>query len=169
MKATLWRWGRIHAPVTLLVTGAALHLALTGCEEENPPPQWEKLPAELKVEIARTPEQTQRGLMYRQHLPRDQGMYFVFEKEQRLSFHMRDTRIPLSIAFITSDGIIESVKHMIPLDERSVFSAGLAQFALEANRGWFEDNGIRPGDKVVLKEQRVTFLRRIGRYDQSPE
>jgi uncharacterized membrane protein (UPF0127 family) len=154
--------GRIAWGAAILARGAALCLVFGGCKEENPSPEWVKLPAELKVEIARTPEETQRGLMYRQHLPRDQGMYFVFEEPEQLSFYMRDTRIPLSIAYIRSDGIIESIKDMIPLDERSVFSNGLAQFALEANRGWFEDTGIRPGDKVVLKGQRVTFLRRIG-------
>jgi uncharacterized membrane protein (UPF0127 family) len=163
MKTACCKWGRKGSGAALLVTGAALCFIPTGCEEENPHSEWVKLPAELKVEIARTPEETQKGLMYRQHLPGNQGMYFVFEKERPLSFYMRATRIPLSIAFIASDGIIESIKDMIPLDERSVFSDGPAQFALEANRGWFDENGIRSGDKAVLEGDRVTFLRRVAR------
>ncbi len=138
---------------------AMLCLTLLSCEEESPPEEWMKLPPELKVEVARTPEQRHRGLKFRRNLPRDEGMYFVFEKEERLSFYMRDTRVPLSIAFIRSDDSIESIADMIPLDERSVSSAGPAQFALEAKRGWFEDNGIRPGDRVVLEDSRISFFR----------
>jgi len=140
---------------------AVLCLTLLSCEHESSP-EWMKLPAELKVEIARTPEQRHRGLKFRQNLPRDEGMFFVFEEEEQLSFYMRDTRIPLSIAFIRSEGVIESIADMIPLDERSVSSAGPAQFALEVNRGGLEEKGIRPGDKVVLKEGRISFFRRIG-------
>ncbi len=145
--------------VTLAVT-ATLSVILPGCRKESPRERWTKLPAELQVEIAKTPEQRERGLMFRQGLPKNEGMYFVFEEEQQLSFYMRDTRIPLSIAFITSEGIIESIKDMIPLDERSVPSTGPAQFALEVNRGWFDENGIRSGDRAVLKENRVLFFRK---------
>jgi len=135
-------------------------LTLLGCEQESPP-EWRKLPLELKVEIARTPEQRRRGLKFRQNVPRDEGMVFVFEKQEQLSFYMRDTRVSLSIAFIRSDGIIESVADMIPLDERPVASVGPAKFALEVNRGWFDDNGVRPGDMVVLEGNRVFFQRRV--------
>ncbi len=140
---------------------AVLCAAVLGCEHDSSP-EWMKLPAGLKVEVARTPEETHRGLKFRQSLPRDEGMYFVFEEEQQLSFYMRDTRIPLSIAFIRSEGVIESIADMIPLDERSVSSAGHVKFALEAKRGWFDDNGIRPGDKVVLEGDRVSFFRKVG-------
>lgn len=142
---------------------AMFYLTLLGCGEESPPEEWIRLPAELKVEVARTLAERRRGLKFRQSLPGDQGMYFVFDKEQPVSFYMRDTRIPLSIAFIRGDGIIESIADMIPLDERSVSSAGPAKFALEAKRGWFEEKGIRPGDKVVLRGDRVSFRRRVRR------
>jgi len=163
MEAATGRRNERGWPSSILAVILAPCLILLGCEKEDYREEWVKLPAELEVEAARTPEERQRGLMFRQHLPRDQGMYFVFEKEQPLSFYMRDTRIPLSIAFITSDGIIESVADMIPLDERSVRSAGAAQFALEVKRGWFEENGIRPGDRVDLEGNRITFWRRVGR------
>jgi uncharacterized membrane protein (UPF0127 family) len=135
---------------------------LTSCKEEVPRAQWVKLPAELKVEIAQTPEQRQRGLMFRQSLPDGEGMYFVFEKEEYLSFYMKDTRIPLTIAYITKDGLIESIQDLTPLDEQPAYSSSPAQFALEVKRGWFEENGVRPGDRVVLEGNRVTFLRRPG-------
>ncbi len=162
MKPTCCTWGWIASGAAILSTAAALCFTLGGCKQDNPSLKWVKLPAELTVEIARTSEERERGLMYRQHLPRGQGMYFVFEEPQPRSFYMRDTRIPLSIAFIRSDGIIESIKNMIPLDVRSVYSNGPVQFALEANRGWFEEHGIRPGDRVVLKNGRISFFRRTG-------
>jgi uncharacterized membrane protein (UPF0127 family) len=140
----------------------ALSGILLGCQQETPP-EWTKLPPELKVELARTPEERERGLKFRKSLPRNEGMYFIFDKEQPLSFYMRDTRIPLSIAFVRSDGTIESVADMIPLDERSVPSSGPAQFVLEVKRSWFQENGIRPGDKVKLEGNRITFWRRAGR------
>jgi len=153
---------RTHTIVVLAIA-AAIQLALAGCEKQAPTEQWSELPPEVQVEIANTPELRERGLMFRQHLPKNHGMYFIFEEEQHLSFYMRDTRIPLSIAFIASDGIIESIKDMIPLDERSVSSAGPARFALEVNRGWFDENGIRPGDRVVLEGNSVQFFREIYR------
>ncbi len=147
----------------LLLCGLCTALLLVlRCQRENAP-KWLKLPVELRVEIAKTPEERQKGLMFRQHLPRDQGMYFVFEKEEQLSFYMRDTRVPLSIAFIGGNSVIESIKHLIPLDERSVYSDGPVRFALEVNRGWFDHNGIRPGDKVLLEGHRVSFFREAGR------
>jgi uncharacterized membrane protein (UPF0127 family) len=148
-------WGR----VLCLIAGAALSLSVAGCREETElsGPEWRRLPAKLTVEIARTEEERARGLKFRKMLPRDEGMYFLFDEERQLSFYMRDTRIPLSIAFIRSNGVIESVADMIPLDERSVYSKGSAQFALEANRGWFEKHGIGVGDRVVLEGNVVLF------------
>jgi len=141
---------------------AAISLAAPACRREKSPDQWMKLPPELKVHLATTPEQRERGLKFRASLPGDEGMYFIFETDQPLSFYMRDTRIPLSIAFITRTSIIESIADMTPLDETPVSSAGAAQFALEVNRGWFDDNGIRPGDKVLLRQDRISFFRRVG-------
>lgn len=142
----------------LFCTAASLFF---GCEREKAPPAWAELPAALTVEIATTPEQRERGLMYRQSLPNDHGMYFVFEKEDWLSFYMKDTRIPLTIAFISTDGIIQSIEDMTPLDEQPVHSSSPARFALEVNRGWFEENGIRQRDRVVLEGDRVLFYRRV--------
>jgi uncharacterized membrane protein (UPF0127 family) len=148
--------------VARFLAAVALCSVLNSCKEESPVSEWVQLPAKLKVEIAQTPEQRQKGLMFRQNLPDGEGMYFVFEKEDWLSFYMKDTRIPLTIAYITKDAVIESIKDLTPLDEQPVYSSSPAQFALEAKRGWFEENNIRPGDRVVLKEGQVSFLRRTG-------
>jgi uncharacterized membrane protein (UPF0127 family) len=75
-------------------------------------------------------------------------MIFVFERTEPLAFWMKDTFIPLSIAFIGTDGRIVSLDDMAPRDETSHWSAGPAQFALEMRKGWFAERGIKAGDRV---------------------
>jgi uncharacterized membrane protein (UPF0127 family) len=108
---------------------------------------------ELLVEVADTPSLRQQGLMNRQSLPENQGMLFVFPDEQVLQFWMKDTIIPLSIAYIDSSGIIVTIRDMQPRDLTPVSSIVPAQFALEVNQGWFELNSIRPGDRVILPSE----------------
>lgn len=103
----------------------------------------------LWVEIASDPETQARGLMYRRELPEDQGMLFVFEYSQPLSFWMRNTLLPLDIAFLSSDKRIENILPMKPLDEGPRYeSRGPALYAIEANQGWFDRHGVKAGDKV---------------------
>lgn len=104
----------------------------------------------VPVEIADTDEERQTGLMGRTALPEDAGMLFVFGAEQQLSFWMKDTLIPLSIAFIDSEGRIVDIQDMQPLDETSHPSAAPAQYALEVNQGFFGARGIQVGDTVEL-------------------
>lgn len=106
-------------------------------------------PAVFRVEIARTPHQRQLGLMYRRHLDEDGGMLFVFEVEQELSFWMRNTFIPLSIAFLDSRGRVVDIQDMTPLDETPVRSARPALYALEVNQGAFQRKGVKVGDVIV--------------------
>jgi uncharacterized protein len=108
----------------------------------------ERVPVE--VEIADTEAERQTGLMGRTILPEDAGMLFVFEGEQTLSFWMKDTLIPLSIAYIDSQGRIVDIQHMQPLDETPHISVAPAQYALEVNQGFFEERGITVGDTVEL-------------------
>jgi len=105
---------------------------------------------ELFVEIADTPKKREMGLMFREKMPYDVGMLFVFEEESDLSFWMKNTRIPLSIAFIKANGDIINIIDMQPFDQRSHKSAQKAKFALEVNQGWFDKNGIVEGDKIEL-------------------
>jgi uncharacterized membrane protein (UPF0127 family) len=104
----------------------------------------------VEVEIADTEAERQTGLMGRTVLPQDAGMLFVFEGEQPLSFWMKDTFIPLSIAYIDAQGRIVDIQDMQPLDEIPHLSASPAQYALEVNQGFFEDRGITVGDTVEL-------------------
>ena len=105
---------------------------------------------EVPVEIAATDAERERGLMGRTALAEDAGMLFVFDQEQPLSFWMRDTLIPLSIAFIDSEGRIVDIQDMQPLDETPHTSAGPARYALEVNQGFFKARGIQVGDRAVL-------------------
>jgi uncharacterized membrane protein (UPF0127 family) len=107
---------------------------------------------EVRVEIADTDAERQRGLMGRTALPEDQGMLFVFGGEQELSFWMRNTLIPLSIAYIDSEGRIVDIQDMKPLDDDPphYVSAEPARYALEVNRGFFEKHSIMVGDRAEL-------------------
>jgi hypothetical protein len=102
----------------------------------------------LRAEIANTEDTRLRGLMFRKALPRNQGMIFVYPEEGRHAMWMRNTPIPLSVAFIDRDGTILNIEDMEPHTERAHAAAGNARYALEMNRGWFEKRAIRPGDRV---------------------
>lgn len=102
----------------------------------------------IHAEIANTPQSRERGLMQRNHLCADCGMLFVFEKADRHNFWMKDTPLPLSIAFIAANGAIINIAEMLP-ETTDVHSAnGDALYALEMNSGWFARNGVKPGNRV---------------------
>ena len=109
----------------------------------------------LDLEIPSTPESFSAGLMFRESLGKDSGMLFIFKEAGEKSFHMTNTTIPLDIAFINEDGIIESIKELKPLDETHVFSDAKVLYAIEVNRGWFTENNVQVGDKVLesLKDE----------------
>ena len=86
--------------------------------------------------------------MNRDSLPEDHGMLFVYPEEQILSFWMRNTRIPLDIAFIDRNGFILEIQQMQPHDDKSHASKQPAMYALEVRLGWFEDHEVEPGDRV---------------------
>jgi uncharacterized protein len=106
----------------------------------------------VRVEIADNASEHARGLMYRTTLAENRGMLFIFEGEQKLSFTMKNTLIPLSIAFIGSEGRIVDIQDMKPLDDDppSYVSARPAQYALEVNQGFFEERGVEVGDRAKL-------------------
>jgi uncharacterized protein len=104
----------------------------------------------VQVEIADTPEERRTGLMGRSALAEDAGMFFVYDQEQVLSFGMKDTLIPLSVAYIDAEGRIVDIQDMQPLDETSHPSAEPARYALEVNQGFFEGRGVKVGDMVEL-------------------
>ncbi|MGL4230270.1 MAG: DUF192 domain-containing protein [Casimicrobium sp.] len=102
----------------------------------------------LKVEVAATAETRTIGLMNRFSLAPDSGMLFVFPQSEQLGFWMRNTFIPLSIAYVDSKGVILNIADMKPKDESTHPSKGPAMFAIEMKQGWFKDKGIVAGDKV---------------------
>ena len=105
---------------------------------------------EFVVEVARTPQEQARGLMARKRLGEREGMIFVYAADRRMSFWMKDTLIPLSIAFLAADGEILQIEDMKPLDLTPVTSHRSARHALEVNEGAFERAGARVGDRVRL-------------------
>jgi uncharacterized membrane protein (UPF0127 family) len=102
----------------------------------------------IVAEIAATQEQRSLGLMNRFSLQPDHGMLFVFERAEPLAFWMKNTFIPLSIAFIAPDGRIVNIEDMKPQTEDSHWSKGPALYALEMKKGWFQEKGIGPGAVV---------------------
>ena len=125
---------------------------LTGCRNKLETAEIDLGGRTFTVEIARTPQERARGLMDRKELAPEQGMLFIFEYDQKLSFWMKDTYIPLSIAFITVDKVIVDIQDMEPLSNVSHIPAESYRYALEVNKGYFQENGIAVGDAVEFQQ-----------------
>jgi uncharacterized membrane protein (UPF0127 family) len=104
---------------------------------------------ELTIELATTPEARSCGLSLRDSLPANRGMLFVYAEPEVLTFWMKNTRMPLSIAFIEPDGRVVSIQKMNPFPLTTVYASPVpALYALEVNQGWFEENGVGLGDVI---------------------
>ncbi len=104
----------------------------------------------VEAEVADESDERTIGLMGREELADGQGMLFVFREPQAMNFWMRDTLVPLSIAYINAAGVIREIHDLQPLDEtpaRSAFRDLL--YALEVPQGWFHKNKILPGDRIT--------------------
>ena len=104
----------------------------------------------LSTEIASSGEQRYMGLSFREGLGDDAGMLFVYPEERPLTFTMRNTLIPLSIAFVSDELVIEEIVDMDVGPGQLFPSAEPARYALEVNQGWFERNGVEPGDVISM-------------------
>lgn len=102
----------------------------------------------LTAEVADQPDERVRGLMYRDSLGADAGMLFVYTDDSERRFWMKDTRIPLSIAYLDAGGRIVKIADLQPLNETGVPSGRPARYALEVNQGWFAKNGVTEGSVV---------------------
>ena len=102
----------------------------------------------IHAEVAATDAERERGLMYRRSLPENSGMLFVFDRPARSCMWMKNTPIPLSVAFIDQDGAIVNIEEMEPFTLESHCSAGWIRYALEMNAKWFERNGLKPGSRI---------------------
>ena len=103
----------------------------------------------LKAELAATDAERSKGLMFREKMGKDEGMVFVFDEPGYHSMWMRNTLIPLSVAFLDKDGAILNILDMEPKTEEVHSSAGPARYAVETNKGWFAAKKIKAGDKVT--------------------
>ena len=103
----------------------------------------------IDAQVAATPEQRMTGLMHRREMPQHEGMLFVFEYEAQQCFWMKDTLLPLSIAFVATDGTVVNIDEMKPQTLDSHCSARPVRYVLEMNKGWFAKKGVKPGHKLT--------------------
>jgi uncharacterized protein len=102
----------------------------------------------VTLEVADDEKELQTGLMFRQSMPEDFGMLFVFETEELRNFWMKDTLMDLDIAFLDKEGVIIDIKRMQKDSERITASDGPAMYAVEMNAGWFPKNNVEKGAKL---------------------
>lgn len=129
---------------------------LSKAEENDRQPQLDLPRAKLQIrgktidaQIATEPEQQAKGLMFRESLEPDEGMLFVFDQPKTASFWMKNTLIPLSVAYINAEGMIVEIHEMKALSEKVYTSSYPAvAYALEMRSGWFRDNGIYAGEYI---------------------
>lgn len=136
----------------LILFSCASKAAADGPTKPNPRLKTAELAvgsAKLVAELARTPDERERGLMFRKSLKDGEGMLFIFEADQRLAFWMKNTSIPLSIAYIASDGTIRAILDLEPFSLEARGSERSVRYALEVPRGWFGREHVNVGDKVV--------------------
>jgi uncharacterized membrane protein (UPF0127 family) len=102
----------------------------------------------IRAQLALTPQQRQIGLMFRRDMPSHEGMLFVFDEASPQCFWMRNTLIPLSIAFLSDDGTVVNLDDMKAQSDDSHCSAKPVRFVLEMNQGWFTKRGVKPGTRI---------------------
>ena len=122
--------------------------AVETIEQINFEKEWIKVGhVQFQTELALTPEQRARGLMYRDSA--ENGMLFVYDEARVLSFWMRNTKVPLDIAYIKADWTIEPVQFLYPYDEKGKASLGPVIGALEMPQGWFKAQGLAAGTRII--------------------
>lgn len=141
-----------RCPVLGILCLAACAMVTVSCGERLETVKIELGGENFTVEVARTDAEKQLGLMYRKNLRKNRGMLFVYEQDRKLSFWMKDTKVPLSIAYITKDGTIKEIYQMEPYSLRSVESSHYVRYALEVPRGTFARLGLEEGDTIELPE-----------------
>ncbi len=142
------------SPSFSLLSSVFCLLLFTACCRTNSPLQttgtitlsFRKV--QCTAEVARTPEERSKGLMHRKSMPEDSGMLFIYPENRIPAFWMKNTLIPLSIAFIDPGGMIIDIQDMEPETEDHHSPPSRIGYALEMNKGWFEHNGIKVGDSV---------------------
>jgi uncharacterized membrane protein (UPF0127 family) len=104
----------------------------------------------IRAQVARSVNERSTGLMHRKEMPQHEGMLFIFEQPSVQCFWMRNTLLPLSIAFVEDDGTIVNIREMQPLDEQTRHCSDKpVRYVLEMNQGWFAKRAIKPGFKLT--------------------
>ena len=106
--------------------------------------------AKLLLSIANTNESRSKGLMFQASLKTNHGMIFIWPSSKKQCMWMKNTSIPLSVAYLSADGRILEIYDMVPFSEESICSSKKARMAVEVNQGWFSKNQIAEGDKINL-------------------
>lgn len=140
----------LRAGARFLATAAFLAAAAASAQDTRLRTTTLKVgPHPLRVEVAATDPQRATGLMHRQKLGADDGMLFIFDEPAYHSMWMKNTLIPLSVAFVDAQGTILNILDMEPQTLDSHQSAGPSIYAIETNKGWFASKKIKAGDKVT--------------------
>lgn len=162
MRLALLVLGLVSACHTASGSGAQADTSHTPLQNSGAPPAQQTAagphvilsppgrdPVTVSVEIAETPEQRQRGLMFRKQLAPDDGMLFLFERPQQQTFWMHNTLIPLDMIFITADWtVLGVVENATPLTDSPRSVPGLSQYVLEVNAGYARRIGLNAGNSV---------------------
>jgi uncharacterized membrane protein (UPF0127 family) len=104
---------------------------------------------QIQVYVARDEEERAQGLMFRRDMPENEGMLFMCDERAIQKFWMKDTPLPLSIAFLQEDGTILKIADLQPHDLDGESSEHPVRFILEVNQGWFDERGIAPGERLT--------------------
>jgi uncharacterized protein len=155
-------WALSNQRLKAVGSALALALLLAGCGRNVPtaaPPaktvsDWFAIKVgdqTVQMQLAIFPVEMEHGLMGRRGLAVDQGMLFCYRQPTQMSFWMRDTPLPLDIGYFSRAGELKEIYTMLPYDENPIRSRSDAlEFALEMNRGWFHDHGVKPGATLNL-------------------
>ena len=135
------------------MAGALLAAPIIACAQSGPQPKLPTVPITagmhvIQAEVAERPEHQMTGMMFRRQMGANEGMLFVNDEPGVRCFWMRNTLLPLTIAFIADDGTIVNLADMAPQTEDSHCSAKPVRFALEMSQGWFDKHGIKAGFKL---------------------
>jgi uncharacterized membrane protein (UPF0127 family) len=139
----------MHKAILVLLLSVGALVAKEGAQPPLPSVPLTLGSKTIQAEVADEDSERSAGLMYRESLGADAGMLFVMPSTSRASFWMKNTRLPLSIAFMSPVGVILEIHDLQPHEEKPVQSRfPNVAYALEMRQGWFSDNGIFPGTKV---------------------
>lgn len=161
--------GRIRLALEVAGLGLWLSLVMAACGDDNADPaatptaarglitarltvESDGRSATISVEIAATRREREQGLMFRQQLAEDAGMLFLFPSDDSIGFWMRNTYVPLTIAYVDASGRVLELRDGRPLDESILRPSQPYRFVLEVNQGWFERHGFGPGARIRLPE-----------------